>query len=35
MFELPSSEEKKLTVDKIYAEKKLTKSTLSKIKAVS
>jgi ATP-dependent Clp protease ATP-binding subunit ClpX len=35
MFELPSSEEKKLTVDKIYAEKKLTKSTLSKLKAVS
>ncbi len=35
MFELPSSEEKNLIVDKTYAEKKLTKSTLSKLKAVS
>jgi ATP-dependent Clp protease ATP-binding subunit ClpX len=35
MFELPSSEEKHLVVDKVYAEKKLTKSTLSKLKAVS
>jgi ATP-dependent Clp protease ATP-binding subunit ClpX len=35
MFELPSSEEKHLVVDEAYAEKKLTKSTLSKLKAVS
>jgi ATP-dependent Clp protease ATP-binding subunit ClpX len=35
MFELPSAEDKHLVVDKIYAEKKLTKSTLSKLKAVS
>ncbi|PHS06262.1 MAG: ATP-dependent Clp protease ATP-binding subunit ClpX [Kordia sp.] len=35
MFELPSSDEKSLVVDRNYAEKKLTKSTLSKLKAVS
>ncbi|MGB1268154.1 MAG: ATP-dependent Clp protease ATP-binding subunit ClpX [Flavobacteriaceae bacterium] len=35
MFELPSSEDKELTVDKAYSEKKLTKSKLSKLKAVS
>ena len=35
MFELPSAEDKNLVVDKNYAEKKLTKSTLSKLKAVS
>ncbi len=35
MFELPSAENKNLVVDKVYAEKKLTKSTLSKLKAVS
>ena len=35
MFELPSAEDKHLVVDKAYAEKKLTKSTLSKLKAVS
>jgi len=35
MFELPSAEDKNLEVDRIYAEKKLTKSKLSKLKAVS
>ena len=35
MFELPSSEDKELTVDKVYSEKKLTKSKLSQLKAVS
>ena len=35
MFELPSAEDKTLVVDRNYAEKKLTKSTLSKLKAVS
>ena len=35
MFELPSSDEKKLNVTKLYAEDKLTKSTLKKLKAVS
>ncbi len=35
MFELPSAEDKHLVVDKAYANKKLTKSTLSKLKAVS
>ncbi|WP_242082725.1 ATP-dependent Clp protease ATP-binding subunit ClpX [Aestuariivivens sediminis] len=35
MFELPSSEEKKLNVNKLYAEEKLTKTTLKKLKAVS
>lgn len=35
MFEMPSSEEKELKVTKIYAEKKLTKTTLNKLKAVS
>ncbi|MBU3821977.1 ATP-dependent Clp protease ATP-binding subunit ClpX [Flavobacteriaceae bacterium XHP0103] len=35
MFELPSSEEKKLNVTKLYAEDKLTKTTLKKLKAVS
>jgi ATP-dependent Clp protease ATP-binding subunit ClpX len=35
MFELPSSDEKVLKVTKKYAEGKLTKSTLSKLKAVS
>jgi len=35
MFELPSTDEKVLNVTKKYAEGKLTKSTLSKLKAVS
>ncbi|MBJ6369356.1 ATP-dependent Clp protease ATP-binding subunit ClpX [Snuella sedimenti] len=35
MFELPSSEAKKLNVTKAYAEEKLTKTTLKKLKAVS
>jgi len=35
MFELPSSDEKKLNVTKLYAEEKLTKTTLKKLKAVS
>ncbi|MGB0897144.1 MAG: ATP-dependent Clp protease ATP-binding subunit ClpX [Flavobacteriaceae bacterium] len=35
MFELPSSDDKELIVNKTYSEKKLTKSKLSKLKAVS
>lgn len=35
MFELPSSNDKKLNVTKSYAEDKLTKTTLKKLKAVS
>ena len=35
MFELPSSNEKKLNVTKMYAEDKLTKTTIKKLKAVS
>jgi len=35
MFELPSSDDKKLNVTKTYAEEKLTKTTLKKLKAVS
>lgn len=35
MFELPSSEDKILNVTKNYAEEKLTKTTLKKLKAVS
>ncbi|TBM98974.1 ATP-dependent Clp protease ATP-binding subunit ClpX [Hyunsoonleella flava] len=35
MFELPSSNDKKLNVTKVYAEDKLTKTTLKKLKAVS
>jgi len=35
MFELPSAEDKSLVVDRNYAEKRLTKSKLSKLKAVS
>ncbi|MBA6152285.1 ATP-dependent Clp protease ATP-binding subunit ClpX [Gelidibacter maritimus] len=35
MFELPSSKEKKLHVTKEYAEEKLDKSTLNRLKAVS
>lgn len=35
MFELPSSDEKSLNVTKSYAEDKLTKTTLKKLKAVS
>jgi ATP-dependent Clp protease ATP-binding subunit ClpX len=35
MFELPSTDEKKLNVTKSYAEDKLTKTTLKKLKAVS
>jgi ATP-dependent Clp protease ATP-binding subunit ClpX len=35
MFELPSSDVKKLNVDKKYAEAKLTNSTLKKLKAAS
>ncbi|MCL4125430.1 UNVERIFIED_CONTAM: hypothetical protein GTU68_019353 [Idotea baltica] len=35
MFELPSSNDTKLNVTKIYAEEKLSKTTLKKLKAVS
>ncbi|HMC02117.1 MAG TPA: ATP-dependent Clp protease ATP-binding subunit ClpX [Flavobacteriaceae bacterium] len=35
MFEMPSSNEKSLKVTKVYAEEKLTKATLKKLKAVS
>ncbi len=35
MFEMPSGEDKKLRVTKKYAEDKLTKSTIKKLKAVS
>jgi len=35
MFELPSSNEKTLKVSKIYAEEKLSKTTIKKLKAVS
>lgn len=35
MFELPSSKEKKLNVTKLYAEDKITKTTIKKLKAVS
>lgn len=35
MFELPSSEDKVLNVTKLYAEDKLSKTTLKKLKAVS
>ncbi len=35
MFELPSAEEKELRVTKTYAEKKLTKTAIKKLKAVS
>lgn len=35
MFELPSGDEKKLNVTKSYAEDKLTKTTIKKLKAVS
>ncbi|WP_460219981.1 ATP-dependent Clp protease ATP-binding subunit ClpX [Psychroserpens sp. MEBiC05023] len=35
MFEMPSSDDKKLNVTKSYAESKLTKTTLKKLKAVS
>ena len=35
MFDMPSSEDKELKVTKDYADKKLTKSTLNKLKAVS
>jgi ATP-dependent Clp protease ATP-binding subunit ClpX len=35
MFDLPGSEEKKLKVTRKYAERKLTKSTIKKLKAVS
>ncbi len=35
MFEMPGNEEKKLRVTKKYAETKLTKSTIKKLKAVS
>ncbi|GAL80778.1 ATP-dependent Clp protease ATP-binding subunit ClpX [Algibacter lectus] len=35
MFELPSSEDKKLNVTQAYAEEKLTKTTIKKLKAVS
>ncbi len=35
MFELPSSNDKKLNVTKAYAEGKLTKTTIKKLKAVS
>ncbi len=35
MFEMPSSNDKKLNVTKSYAEDKITKTTLKKLKAVS
>lgn len=35
MFDMPSSDQKKLNVTKTYAQEKLTKSTLKKLKAVS
>jgi len=35
MFELPSSKEKKLNVTKLYAEEKISKTTIKKLKAVS
>jgi ATP-dependent Clp protease ATP-binding subunit ClpX len=35
MFELPSSDEKKLNVTKLYAEEKISKTTIKKLKAVS
>ena len=35
MFELPSSNEKKLNVTKLYAEDKISKTTIKKLKAVS
>jgi ATP-dependent Clp protease ATP-binding subunit ClpX len=35
MFELPSSKEKKLNVTKLYAEDKISKTTIKKLKAVS
>ena len=35
MFELPSSDEKDFTVSKEYAEAKLTKTTLKKLRAAS
>ena len=35
MFELPGSKEKKLNVTKAYAEQKLSKTTIKKLKAVS
>ena len=35
MFEMPSTDEKKLSVTKAYAQDKLTKTTLKKLKAVS
>jgi ATP-dependent Clp protease ATP-binding subunit ClpX len=35
MFELPSSNEKKLNITKIYAEDKISKATIKKLKAVS
>ena len=35
MFEMPSTDEKELKVTKVYAEEKLTKTTLKKLKAVS
>ncbi|WP_142784996.1 ATP-dependent Clp protease ATP-binding subunit ClpX [Changchengzhania lutea] len=35
MFDLPSGDEKKLNVTKMYAEEKLTKTTIKKLKAVS
>jgi ATP-dependent Clp protease ATP-binding subunit ClpX len=35
MFELPSSSEKELHVTKVYAEDKLTKTIIKKLKAVS
>ncbi|MCB0428150.1 MAG: ATP-dependent Clp protease ATP-binding subunit ClpX, partial [Mangrovimonas sp.] len=35
MFELPSTDETELKVTKSYAEEKLTKMTLKKLKAVS
>ena len=35
MFEMPGTEEKSLTVSKKYAEDKISKSTIKKLKAVS
>jgi len=35
MFDMPSSDEKSLNVTKIYAEGKISKTTIKKLKAVS
>jgi ATP-dependent Clp protease ATP-binding subunit ClpX len=35
MFEMPGGNEKELKVSKVYAEDKITRTTLKKLKAVS